>query len=428
MFKSIHHLTFILSLCAVFLFGCGDDKPDASQNTTPPVSTTNKLSSDKNTDPAYRGTIQPEHFKTTVNFKWSGGLPLVNVSIQGKTYKFLFDTAAPTMLPEALVKELKLNPIVNSDTLHDSSGKKIQVALYTLPSLEINELKFKDFIILPSNFAQSFPLSCLGFDGILGYNFLQDMVVKLDLNNQKITLSDQPLAHDGYMPVDIQFEPRYGPLVNLNFSFGAAPFEIDTGKNTYIQLGDTNVIAEMKKQKYISREIQGAFVSSVGGTKQNNRQIDFLITDFSIDNKIPIKSFPVSVNQSGAFLIGEDFLKKFTIIIDFPGKKAFFKQVGEGDIEQGFKDTFGFMPMWDGKSGLFISAVTSNTPAAKVDLKPGDKIISLNGKKMDSFTQDKFCQFMLSSQNDPDSFEKQKTAKLTIQRGDQKPQEIELKK
>lgn len=422
MVKYLFLLTMILNLSSVCVFAEAP-KPEHNDKTA-----TKELSPDKNIDPAYRGQVYPKHFKTTLDFEWSGNLPVIHASTQGKGYKFLFDTAAPTMLPEKLIKELQLSPIASPDTLHDSSGKQIQVAIYSLPSFKVNELEFKDFTILSSNFTNIFPLSCLGFDGVLGYNFLQYMVVKLDLKNQKITFSDQPLTHTGYVPVDIKFTPRHGPLVNLNFAFGNALFEIDTGNNTNIQLGTTSVIPEMEKLKYASRETRGAFVSGFGGAKQNNRKIDYLVKDFSIDNKIPIKAFPVSVNQSGAFLIGENFLKKFTIIIDFPGTKAFFKQTDKGDIKEGFRDTFGFTPMWDGKSGLFISAIASNTPAAKADLTPGDKIISLNGKKMVALTQDEFCKFILSSQNDPLSFEKQKKVELVIKHGDQKPRKIELKK
>lgn len=156
------------------------------------------------------------------------------------------------------------------------------------------------------------------------------------------------------------------------------------------------------------------FVSSIGGAKKDNRQRDYLVRDFSIDGKVPVKSFPVSVNQSGAFLIGEEFLKNFTLIIDFPGKKAYFKRASRDDIDKGFKDTFGFIPMWDGKSGLIISSITTDTPASKARLNIGDKIIALNGKKMDGLTQNGFCKFMLSSEADPKSFDKQKDLKLVI--------------
>ncbi len=380
----------------------------------------------KDIDPAYRGTISPACFNTTLDFEWSGNLPLVHLTIDGKKYKFLFDTAAPTMLPKTLIKELRLKPIANGDRLKDSSGREIGVGLYMLPALKINDLEFKNFTVLSSNFTTIFPLSCLGFDGVLGYNFLQYAVVKLDLKHQKITLSNKLMKHKGYIPIDMKFEPRRGPLIHLNFPFGNAYFELDTGNNTNILLGTTSVIAEMKKLKYLSRETHGAFVASFGGVDQNNKKVDYLVKNFSIDNKIPIKSFPITVNQSGAFLIGEKFLKKFTIIIDFPDKKAYFKQIEAGEIDENFSKTFGFTPMWDGKTGLVISAITSNTPAEKYDLKPGDKIISLNGVKMDKLTKESFCKFMLSSQKDPHSFEKQKSVRLVIQRGEHKPKEVQL--
>lgn len=377
-------------------------------------------------DPAYRGTISPIHFNTTLDFKWVGNLPIINVEIKGKSYKFLFDTAAPTMLSKKLIQDLELSPITNIELLHDSSGKQLHASLYTLPSLKVNEVEFKDFTILSNNFATTFPLSCFNLDGVLGYNYFQYMVVKLDMKNQKIILSDTLMNHKDYLPINIEFEPRHGPLINLDFAFGNALFEIDTGNNSDIQIGSISVIPDMEKLKYYSREVNGAFVAGFGGVENNNRKLEYVVKDFSIDNIIPIKSFPVSVNQSNAFLIGEDFLKKFTIIIDFPAKKAYFKQVEEGEISEGFHRTFGFTPIWDGKSSLIIGAITSNTPATKANLKLGDKIISLNGMKMNKVTEDEFCKFMLSSQSNPNSFEKQKSIKLVIQRKIQTVEEIQL--
>ena len=406
------------------------DKVEKTKNggSTEDSSTNNPSSENpgQNLDPAYRGTISPEHFNTTLDFEWLGNLPVIDVTIDGKEYKFLFDTAAPTLLPETLIKELKLSPITNTDTLHDSSGKQLQTKLYSLPSLKVNDLEFKNFTVLSSNFTTVFPLTCLGLDGVLGYNFLQYMVVKLDLKQQKITFSDQLPEHKAFTPIDIEFEPRYGPLIKLNFAFGNARFQIDTGNNANIQLGTTTVIPEMDKLNYPSRETRGAFVAGFGGAKQNNIKFDYLVKDFSIDNKIHIKAFPFTVDQSNAFLIGENFLKKFTIIIDFPGKKAYFKQLEEGEINEGFAKTFGFTPLWDGKSSLIISAVTSNTPAAKADLKPGDRIVSLNGVEMNEITEEGFCEFWNSSQNGTNSFEEQNSVELVIQRGNQDAKKVQL--
>ena len=378
---------------------------------------------------AKRGAVINKNFSTTIPFEWSGGLPVIKVNIGGKDYKFMFDTAAPTMIPQHLVNQLKLQTVGKPIKLNDSSGRHLDRSIYTLPSLKIDDVEFKDFIVLTGDFKNNFPLSCLGFDGIFGYTYMQNLNIKLDYKKQQITLSDKSIPHDGYIPIDIQFKPIHGPLVEVNFPFGKAYFELDTGKNENIQLGDPTVIPEMKKQGFDFRETQGGFSSSLGGAN-TGRQRTYLVKDFSIgsnDPKLMIKSFPVSVDQSQGFLIGEGFLKHFNIILDLPGQKAYFQNTGNDPVDERYSDGFGFTPFWSEAEGLTISAITDKTPAAQASLKAGDKILSLNGNDVSKITKEGFCELLLQYSTDS-SINKQSSLEMAIQRGNNPPKSMILKK
>jgi len=99
-----------------------------------------------------------------------------------------------------------------------------------------------------------------------------------------------------------------------------------------------------------------------------------------------------------------------------PGQKAYFKQYDKGPIEENFPDTFGLTPFWNETKGLFISAITSKTPAEKQGLKVGDKILSLNDKDVSKMTKDDFCELLLNFST-KFGFDKKKALKITIQRG-----------
>ncbi|WP_428539671.1 retropepsin-like aspartic protease [Profundibacter sp.] len=261
-------------------------------------------------------------FSITIPFEWAGGLPVVKVNIGGKEHKFLFDTAAPTIVPEELVSQLNLQPVGAPKKLYDSAGRELDKTLYRLPLLKVGDVAFRDFVVVTGDFKRNFPFSCLGFDGILGYTFFKDLNIKLDYSNQKITLSDNGIPHARSIPVEISFEPVRGPLIEANFPFGNAYFEIDTGKNAGIQLGDPAVIPEFEKMGYVSRETRGTFSSSIGGVNIDSLKVTYLAQNFSISPGLPIKSFPISVDKSGSFLVGNDFLKHFTIVLDFPNQKG----------------------------------------------------------------------------------------------------------
>ena len=79
------------------------------------------------------------------------------------------------------------------------------------------------------------------------------------------------------------------------------------------------------------------------------------------------------------------------------------------------ENTFGFKPFWSLEKGLFISAITDNTPAHQSDLEIGDAIVSINSEDTSGFDKGDFCNMFRQIAGDEDSFDMQKTAML---RGD----------
>ena len=389
-------------------------------------SKTAKASKRDDIAPSMMGSVTNKNFTTTFPFQWSGGLPIVQVTIDGTEYHFLFDTDAPTTIPEHLVKSLNLKE-VSKIKLHDSGGRQLDRSLYQLPLLTVANVKFQDFVVSTANFDKISPVSCLGFDGILGYNFIRDLKVKIDYNNQEITLSDITIPHDNYTPLAIHFEPKKGPLVEINFAFGSGYFIFDTGKNTDIQLGNPAVIPNFDSQGYEFRETFGTFSASIANNNTNRLKRTYVVKDFSLDSMLHVQSFPISVDNSNAYLIGNSFLKHFTVILDLPGQKAYFQKINKENLNEGFEESFGFTPFWSKKKGLFISALTSKTPAAKACLKIGDKILSLNGKDVSQMGKEGFCK-LLKEASSSNSFNKQRELTIRIQRGSNPPQDFVLKK
>ena len=378
------------------------------------------------TDPSKMVKVDDVNFTTTVPFKFVGGLPIIKVKIGGKSYDFLFDSAAPTTIPQQLVKALHLETVGKPVKLTDSAGRQLDRSLYKLPHLKVEDVDFKDYVVFVDDFKSKFPISCLGFDGIFGYNSMKDLKIKLDYQNQHIILSDKEIEHKGYTPIDMKFNFRNGPLVRLVFPFGDAYFQIDTGKNSNIQLGNPTVIPMMQKEGYALQETKGIASSSIGGTNEQIQRT-YLAKNFNLDSKIKIASFPIEVDNSGTFLIGNGFLKHFKIILDFPAQKAYFKAVNKGAVDEGFNDTFGLTPFWNEEQGLFVSAITDKTVAKKAGLKIGDKILSLNGKDTSKMSRDDFCKLLLQF-GTKDGINRQKTLKITIESDNNQSKSMILKK
>ncbi len=146
-------------------------------------------------NPFSLGSVEDKNFTAEHNITWSGGLPLIEVVIDSKKYKFLFDTGAPTIIPKHLVEKLNLKSIEQNVIMHDAAGGESQKNIYTLPSMHIGDVEFVNFTVMTDDFSKIFPISCLGFDGIIGYNLLQNLYVKIDFHNSKIIFSDKSIKH-----------------------------------------------------------------------------------------------------------------------------------------------------------------------------------------------------------------------------------------
>ncbi|AZA85950.1 hypothetical protein EG349_03675 [Chryseobacterium shandongense] len=55
-----------------------------------------------------KGEVQLQQPVEKVSLKYENNLPFVEVNINGKTYNFIFDSGAPTVISQAIYKELNL--------------------------------------------------------------------------------------------------------------------------------------------------------------------------------------------------------------------------------------------------------------------------------------------------------------------------------
>jgi predicted aspartyl protease len=346
-----------------------------------------------------RGDVQNKNFISTIPIEFRAGIPIVDVEINKKKYKFMFDTGAFSIIPKQLVKELNLQALTKHIDIIDAAGKKDVLQLYTLPSLYMGGVEFVNFTVAAENFKEKFPMSCLGFDGIVGYSFLKDLVLKLDYKEAKISLSDKPMPHRGYNATQMIFETRYAPTVAFDFGFGKTWIGLDTGKNDGILLGDTQLNEYFTKEGLQSRKTVGIFSSTFSGIGENRQRESYVVKNFRVAKKIKIKSFVIDTDDSGQFLAGNDFLKHFNIIIDFKRKKAYFQALEESPIEEGFEDDFGFSFFFDEEKSLFISALEENSPAQKAGLQLDDKVLELDGVDTLNFTSNDFCRLILKKRH-----------------------------
>lgn len=118
-----------------------------------------------------------------------GSIPIVTVSINGKEYRFLFDTGALTGISQKIVNEIKPS-ILTKTELNDSDGRRDSLPVYSLPEVTLGGVAFND--IPAFLFNESEIKECLNLDGIIGSNLLHNSVVRFSLAEKTISITDNP--------------------------------------------------------------------------------------------------------------------------------------------------------------------------------------------------------------------------------------------
>ena len=374
-----------------------------------------KLQTDKKEDKGVleSGEIKEKNFKYTLPFELVAGLPIIEVEIAQQKYKFLFDTAALSVVPDTLIATPILKHLEKIH-INDSQDRLSDETLYTLSSLKIETLEFFDFAVITQDFTQETPLSCLGFDGILGYNFLRNLIVHIDYEDRKITLYDKMPSLSGYTKTALFFDGLSGPKFEINFAFRNVLVTLDTGKNDGISLSVNDEFGSFSEYAYKMRETSGLFMSSFNGLKEYSEEKNYLVKDFKIADKIAIKSYPVSLNATSLSLVGNSFLENFALVLDFKKKQLYLRQYSDKNIEKSFSSSFGFFVHWNETQKLYISAITRDSVASKAGLEIGNRILALGEMDTYEFSKEDYCELFLALNSGMKTYESQDKVEITV--------------
>ena len=368
----------------------------------------------KRSTPFNTGKLSHKNFSYTLPFEYKAGLIFINVAIQNESYSFLFDTGAFSIFSPALVKKLSLKKMPeNLDTL-DAFSQAKELPLYQLPELKIGDICFHNFLVASDSFTEQFPLSCLAFDGVLGYNFFRELIISIDYENRTLTLSDSLPQTQEYTKIKLRQNSAHALEFALAIEEQKLWMGLDTGSNGGLQFSDEELATLLHKKEYKSQRIIGLFSSALSGANKQSYQDIFLLKNFSLVKSMQIGSFPLHYQEHSANLAGTNFLEHFSSIIDFKHKRLYLKK-REEKIEKVLESGFGFFTFWNEEDGVYISAIMQNTPAYNSKLKIGDRLFSIGEVETLNFTKEEYCNFTLLATEI--AYEKENSIELIVKRG-----------
>lgn len=321
---------------------------------------------------------------TQFRFKqFFGGIVILKAVVNDckDSLNFILDTGSSGIsLDSSTVEELKLPSEASDISIIGIGGTRIlsfvKNATLKLPGLTVPNLDFHiaNYEILSETYG-------VNIDGIIGYSFLRQFIVSIDYDSLEIKV---------YSPGIFKY-PRQGHIIKPSFTripivelytkekrkmYNNYYFDIGAGLSLLLHQKFVEDSAFLRSKRHpVMSQVEG-----LGGKAQMQLTVikQLKIGPYSFRN-VPTYVFDdpnnVLAYPSLSGLVGNDILRRFNTILNYPAREVFLQPNGHyNDI---FDYSYSGLNLYfiDGK--VVVGEVMQASPAEEAGFKPGDVIFGM---------------------------------------------------
>lgn len=342
-----------------------------------------------------QGSILQSDFHKTIDYKKYQEWIIVEVKLNGKdkTYRFLFDTGAVTVVGEALAKELSLPNIVERPVGSSTSVKK-STAFTQIENMNIAGVDFQNIGAVILDFYTSPELSCLGMniDGIIGANMMKHAVWQVDYENQQIHFTNdwEKLTYgENTYEIPFTYSRQRSPYVELTFNGETFKAEFDTGKGGGVGLpyGKVKKVIDQFDDNEIMKGFGVSAIGVFGGEQDTVYKIaakDIGMGTYTQDTLL------IDTGRRTKALIGNRFLKNFKVTFDWKMDLITLEPYSKIEKPLTEFETFGFGPTLKDEQ-LALAFIWEHSPIFENDIPLGSKILKINDEDVSKTILEDFC-------------------------------------
>lgn len=314
---------------------------------------------------------------TSVAVSMTMGSPVLEVRVNGKQLRFLFDTGGQNVITTRAAALVGLHA-VGGGTVSGGGGGTAPIRYAVADSVRVGaaEMRRQPFIVLPE---ESLP----PIDGIVGYELLSRFAARLDMARMRLELAPSARAFGkAVAPAQFDFFDRQ-PEVDGALDKLRGPFSIDTGSSLTVQV-QTPIVRSQNLVVGLHATV-ATYANDVGG-----RYPIYLVRAHQLRLGSGIFSRPLvdllnRSNSSGNATIignvGDGILRRWVLVFDYAHQTIDFRPGGDttGNV---VRDRSGIILVVK-SNGLVARQVLSGTPAAQAGLTEGMKIVAVDGSVVD---------------------------------------------
>ncbi|MDE3212687.1 MAG: aspartyl protease family protein [Bacteroidota bacterium] len=314
----------------------------------------------------------------------SGGVILLHAKLDtiSTPLNFILDTGSgAASLDSATAAEFHIPHVPSGKVVSGVAGMRpvdfSQNNRLTFPGLTIDslDLYINDYEVLSSVYGEK-------IDGILGYSVLSRYII--GLNYDSLYISFYTPGKMKYPPEGYTLHPIFTalPIQALTVQDRRkidANFYLDTGAGLCFLISkkfedDSSFLK--KRRRPVSIQVEG-----MGGRKH---MLVTLIRSLQIGpyhfNRVPTNVLDDVYNVTSypflGGLIGNDLLRRFNVILNYPNREVHIKP--NGHFEDPFDYSYTGLSMYYADGKIYADDVVSKSPAYRGGVRKGDVIIAVN--------------------------------------------------
>lgn len=304
----------------------------------------------------------------------------LQASVNGKSYRFIFDTGSPTIISKKAAADLGLE-IKGENTGKDVHGNLVKMGISVLKSMTIGEVGFRNIPVLVFDPSKLPIASCYIDGGIIGSEILPLINWQIDFSKKRMVLAqDTGLMTDVKGAISTPLKSFGYPFTPV-IEYGAgAKFKdnavLDTGSPEFIHL-NPGAFSELKKLNIFKAPIasaQGSFGESAGGQAESSNYDLAELRTVSIGG-VPFNQVRAWTKTEVPTLVGSRLFESHIVTLDYKNNLFHMKKHG---LRFPASSSYGLKLTPKGKE-VVVSFLQTPSIASKAGLREGDRIISFDG-------------------------------------------------
>jgi hypothetical protein len=316
----------------------------------------------------------------------------VEAAINGRPAGLFFlDTGAgANCVNERVARELGLT--VAGDITATGTGGSTRTEYRQVDALAVGGVRMGEHVVVALDLEPIEKVMGLAIGGIVGYDFLNQVVFGLDYEAGTLTMHDPAtFVPPGLAPAAAESGALAAPAGGREVEFlvgkntpllsgtveerAGGWFRVDSGAGDFVSLHGPFVRAH---DLLAGRPTEESKAMGIGGTQRMyvGKLASCTIAGerfTGVDASFTLAEEGALADEDIAGIVGGQFLRQVALTFDYRRERAYLAR-RDGAVERGF----GFGARLDGDR-LVVTDVKPDRPAAGAGLRPGDRIVSVRG-------------------------------------------------